>query len=92
MFWLETRGLTSRLATENMYNPIPEMQRQDADIAVKSVRKNAIQYTTPVDDPLFSAHKSMVYTNLALGENETSYLADSMVDVVGCAMQVCESS
>lgn len=69
-------------------DPIPEMRRTDADIALAAVWLNDVTYEKPVDDPLFSAHKVWIYTPGGGYPNETKYKSDFAAGVVGCAQQV----
>lgn len=69
-------------------DPILEMRRTDADIALAAVWLNDVTYEKPVDDPLFSAHKVWIYTPGGGYPNETKYKSDFAAGVVGCAQQV----
>jgi hypothetical protein len=65
---------------------IPEMQREDADVSLRLTIKGSMNYATPVNDPLFAAHRPwnpIVQT----GINRTSYLSDSPASAIGCAQQ-----
>lgn len=66
--------------------PIPAMNRTDADVGIIVLWMNNVQYTEPVDDPMFSAHELRTYTSG--GENVTMYGADKPAGVFGCAIQV----
>ncbi|KAF1915506.1 hypothetical protein BDU57DRAFT_452145, partial [Ampelomyces quisqualis] len=67
---------------------IPEMQRDDADVSLAAVWLNDVNYETPVDDPLFSAHRPWIYTPGGGYPNQTLYKSDHGAGVVGCAQQV----
>lgn len=66
---------------------MPELQRNDADVTLKLVARNAVRYLNPVNDPMFSAHRGRTTQNTN-GENKTTYWADFPGSVVGCARQV----
>ncbi|KAF2277918.1 uncharacterized protein EI97DRAFT_415680 [Westerdykella ornata] len=63
----------------------PELQRPDADVALKLVMKNKVMYYKPVDDPLFLAHREK--KSLYSQGWQTRYLSDFPGSVVGCALQ-----
>lgn len=67
--------------------PLTEMNRTDADVALNVLWLNNVQYSKPVDDPLFSAHNPREYTSG--GVNFTSYQADTPGAVIGCTNQAC---
>lgn len=71
----------------NGYSPIPELYSNDSDLFLTFVLMHSISYMKPVDDPLFSAHRSIPEL---LTDNSTStrYLADEPVSVFGCQNQV----
>ncbi|KAH7386872.1 hypothetical protein DE146DRAFT_185138 [Phaeosphaeria sp. MPI-PUGE-AT-0046c] len=68
-------------------DPIPEMQRDDADVALAAIWLNDVTYEKPVEDPLFSAHKEYIYTPGGGYPNETKFKSDYAAGVVGCAQQ-----
>lgn len=72
-----------------LYEPIEELKRTDADVAVIQISKNLVTYANPVNDPIFAAHQEFTATDMSTGENFTSYRSDTPVGVVGCAEQVC---
>ena len=80
---------SSSLANLTAYVPLPELQRNDADVVVKTVPLNAVQYTNPVNDPVFSAHKNMTKGTLRKSVDRY-YVSDFPNGVIGCALQVCE--
>ncbi|KAF2105559.1 hypothetical protein BDV96DRAFT_509152 [Lophiotrema nucula] len=73
-----------RFADPDRVKYIPELKRNDSDTVLKLIAKNKVVYSSPVDDPLFSAH--IPWTDQ--DTNETSYFPDFPVAVVGCAEQV----
>ncbi|KAF2871909.1 hypothetical protein BDV95DRAFT_28836 [Massariosphaeria phaeospora] len=70
------------------FEPMQEMKRDDADIALMGVFKYATEYLTPVDDLVFSAHResSTVYVGVD-GGNATFYLSDTPGTFIGCTAQ-----
>ena len=65
----------------NVWQPIPDLRRADADVSVVFLSQNSMKYLQPVDDPFFGAHR----------RNEESgtvtYAADEITTVMGCAEQ-----
>jgi hypothetical protein len=81
----------SLLQPEEYYigiNPLPEMQRKDADVALMAIWLNVLKYETPVNDPLFSAHKESPYIPGGGWPNQTLYMSDNVAGVIGCTEQV----
>jgi hypothetical protein len=72
-------------------NAIPEMQRHDADVALAAIWLNRVTYETPVDDPLFSAHKSLNFTPGGGAADILQYRSDNAAGVIGCTQQVFNS-
>lgn len=68
--------------------PLPEMQRTDSDLALLAVWFNRVLYETPVEDPLFSAHKPIPYVVGGGHPDGSLYVSDNIAGVVGCAVQV----
>jgi hypothetical protein len=76
--------------------PEPGLYRPDADIILQGISSNAVQSQAPVDDPIFAAHKTRDFWYLQnflnapnnTEPNDTSYMADSPLGVMGCAAQV----
>ncbi|KAF2638963.1 hypothetical protein P280DRAFT_67807 [Massarina eburnea CBS 473.64] len=67
--------------------PLPEMQRDDADVSLIGLWSNNVQYEIPVNDPLFTAHQ---YYKVSPGggmADHTRYKADYPAGVIGCAQQ-----
>lgn len=73
----------------SMFDPIPQLQRADADVMIFFLTAHGIMYTQPVDDPWFSAHRlGPKYGNIRNNESFPSYLQDEPLAVMGCAMQM----
>ncbi|KAF1974543.1 hypothetical protein BU23DRAFT_636137 [Bimuria novae-zelandiae CBS 107.79] len=67
-------------------NPLAEMSRTDADVALIVVWPNAVVYENPVEDPLFAAHR-IEMRQQASGKDKALYWSDHKAGVVGCAIQ-----
>lgn len=65
-------------------NTVPEMRRDDADVGLAVIWMNDVIYETPVDDPLYAAHREWVWTPGGGFANITQYKADNAAGVVGC--------
>jgi hypothetical protein len=63
------------------------MQRTDADVSYLFVAKNSVKYTSPVNDPLFSAHKGRTHLDVATYTNRTLYISDAPGGSLGCIQQ-----
>jgi hypothetical protein len=63
------------------------MDRTDSDVELIMVSKNSVEFTSPVEDLMFTAHKN--YTRMEAGSytNVTIYLADNPITGVACAQQ-----
>jgi hypothetical protein len=72
----------------NTLEPLGGMANDDADITLIVVQPNAMIYQTAVDDPFFSAHKTIELESYTDGQNATWYVADSPVSAFGCEVQV----
>ena len=66
----------------------PELVVRDADTLLLAVDKSHIQYNSPVDDPMFSAHQSREVVDVNNAENFTIFTSDTLVSVLGCTEQV----
>ncbi|KAL8965816.1 MAG: hypothetical protein Q9183_003673 [Haloplaca sp. 2 TL-2023] len=66
--------------------PIPALDRPDADVTIMFLAPNAVTYTSPVYDPLFRATLPYNITDLD-GHNDTLYTADYWAGVLACADQ-----
>ena len=71
------------------FDPIPELQRDDADTTIFFLSANDIAYLAPVDDPLYSAHVQAPTTldDPAESGAQTFYYRDQPVGVLGCTQQ-----
>jgi hypothetical protein len=67
------------------------MRRTDADVVIKFLGSR-VQYTYPVEDPWFSAHRPVYSLDANNGHNLTMYVPDSPLTALGCAVQVCQTS
>jgi hypothetical protein len=67
------------------------MRRTDADVVVKALF-STVQYTYPVEDPWFSAHRPVRSIDSNNGHEVTMYTPDSPLTALGCAVQVCQTS
>ncbi|KAF2680250.1 hypothetical protein K458DRAFT_312414 [Lentithecium fluviatile CBS 122367] len=72
-------------------NPLPEMQRDDADVAIIAVWLNDVSYEQPVEDPLFTAHRSFTYIVGGGYPNYTRFDPDFYAGAIGCAVQLTGS-
>jgi hypothetical protein len=84
-------GIQDYLFTDPGYigiDALPEMQRDDADVAVIAVWMNNVSYEDPVDDPLFTAHRPQTYIVGGGYPDYTKYYSDYHAGVIGCAQQV----
>lgn len=66
--------------------PIPALNRTDADVTIMFLASNAVSYESPVLDPWFHATFAQTFTDLN-GINFTQYSADIWVGVLACADQ-----
>jgi hypothetical protein len=72
----------------NDFVPFEGMRRNDSDIVFRFV-KSSVHFARPVDDLLFSAHRTIREFDVGQGENVTRYLADNPLAGLGCSVQVC---
>jgi hypothetical protein len=72
-------------------NTIPEMQRDDADVALGAIWLNDVVYEHPVNDPLFSAHSNWTYNPGGGYPSRPLYRSDNAAGVIGCAEQVTDT-
>lgn len=68
--------------------PIQEMRNPAGDTMFKTFMSMATSYNTPIDDPLFAAHKEMIEYDDIQRKNFTIYHADYPMRAVGCLQQV----
>lgn len=79
-------GLSSpQESIETYLLPLPDMNRTDADVALIALWPRAARYEKPVDDPMFAAHKPVIYNTFE--GNYTAYKPDHPVGLLGCAVQ-----
>ncbi|KAF1957462.1 hypothetical protein CC80DRAFT_470752 [Byssothecium circinans] len=69
-------------------DPLPEMKRNDVDVGLIAVWLNDVWYEAPVADPLFSAHREVVWVVGGGNANLTQFRGDHAAGVIGCAQQV----
>jgi hypothetical protein len=67
------------------WQPIPDLSRTDADVSIFLLNQNSIIYSTPVDDPFFSAHR--IARTQAENRVDTYYSTDNLTHVLGCTDQ-----
>ncbi len=68
----------------NSYNPIPELQNAQADVAIIFIAANSVRFSKQCDDPVFGAH----YIDNAAAP---MYATDEYVVPVACkeTYQIC---
>ncbi|KAI0390399.1 hypothetical protein F5Y17DRAFT_65954 [Xylariaceae sp. FL0594] len=72
----------------SQFQPIAQLDRDDAEISLFFLSANNIRFVRPVDDPWFSAHRGAGnFTSTSLGGSVQFYLADAPATVMGCATQ-----
>ncbi|KAF2750154.1 hypothetical protein M011DRAFT_396913, partial [Sporormia fimetaria CBS 119925] len=69
-----------------MLEPLPEMATKDADLFLIWITKNVVQYGSPVDDPIFAAHKE-VATPRGPNQGRKTFRSDFPNAAVGCKAQ-----
>jgi len=67
------------------WQPVSQLNRSDADVSIIFLAQNTAAYTTPVNDPFFSAHSQHTYP--MGGYNGTIYSSDHPVTALGCVDQ-----
>ena len=67
------------------WNPVPEINRTDADIALLFLMQNGVSYSEPVDDPMFAAHDVVDLSSYLAGA--VYYNTDNYVTTMGCTDQ-----
>lgn len=70
------------------WSPIPELQREDADIYMMFLSAPGIRFTQPVDDPWFSAHTPASVLYGEDGTTRPSWVQDSPINVLACTYQI----
>lgn len=68
------------------WRPVPQLNRNDADVTLLSVNPNGVQYPAPSDDPFFPVHTLESVKGLT-GKNDTYYVSDNPVNFMGCIDQ-----
>lgn len=73
-----------------MFELIPELNADNADIYFHLIQKGGrVFYYTPVEDPVFAAHRQETVLDMAENVNETVYRPDAPASLIGCATEVC---
>lgn len=67
------------------WDPVPEINRTDADVALLFLMQNGVSYSEPVDDPMFAAHDVMDLSGYLAGA--VYYNTDNYVTTMGCIDQ-----
>ncbi|KAF2014548.1 hypothetical protein BU24DRAFT_482050 [Aaosphaeria arxii CBS 175.79] len=74
------------------FEPIPELIRNDADVALLFLTAQGIGFSTRVTDPWFSASEewlvSRTNNNVGAASKKALYLTDEPASTLGCAQQV----
>lgn len=83
------RSTETPLGNLTNLNIFPAVERTDADVGMSAIWPNAVMYSKPVNDPLFSAHNTTFRDFAHQGENYTLYTSDRYGGIVGCTEQVC---
>jgi hypothetical protein len=87
-----TSVVYSNAGEDTMWEPVPALNRTDADVHLVFIAPNSLLYDTPVDDPLFSAH---LVSNISITDQNGNmvkyYEADYYIGAIGCTdqHQVC---
>lgn len=71
-----------------MWNPIPALNRTDADVSIFFIAPNSVIYNAPVTDPLFTATTEYNISTGVEGANTTYYQPDRYVYVLSCIDQI----
>ncbi|KAF2738604.1 hypothetical protein EJ04DRAFT_549815 [Polyplosphaeria fusca] len=74
------------MQTFNIFDPLPELLHEDADLTIILIGKNSVTYTSQVNDPLFAAHRSLVYRTYGM-EGMSEYSSDDLISMLGCLEQ-----
>lgn len=91
--WLSSRWYETG-SDSPMFQPIPELVRDDADVVLFFLMANAVNFVQPVDDELFAAHRRISASLSGAPDGKKVYLTDEPVHVLGCAAQtqICLNS
>jgi hypothetical protein len=77
------------LSGTNEWSPIPALRLVDSDVHLAFLSAPEIHFSTPVNDPWFSAHKNASeINNQATKEKFVAYLQDEPLGVMACTQQV----
>ncbi|KAL9625381.1 MAG: hypothetical protein Q9160_000444 [Pyrenula sp. 1 TL-2023] len=88
------KGKTSQPSWPSDYEPIPELQQDDAEMAVFFLAGNNVRFLGPVDDEFFAAHKPSVVARPDSPSGAQVYqFDDPVVHALGCTIrdQICLS-
>ncbi|KAH7128142.1 hypothetical protein B0J11DRAFT_430867 [Dendryphion nanum] len=78
----QSRSRPSRTNPLRKWVPLKEMNRTDADVLMNIIFLNNVGYLNPIDDPVFSAHRSRETLTAP------SYKPDFIAGIIGCTDQV----
>lgn len=67
---------TAFVQSDNAWNPIPALNRTDADVSIVGIAPNSIRFDTVADDPIFSAHTLGGSYLDGKGQNVSWYVSD----------------
>jgi hypothetical protein len=73
---------------KNEFFPLNSVDGPDGDIFWKPFMSNALTTMSPIDDPLYSAHKKVQLYDKAIKKNQTAYRSDYPIRGVGCVQHV----
>jgi hypothetical protein len=81
--------VSSDVGRSSGWEPIPPLNRTDADVTLIFIAPNSVVYETPVDDPVFSAHStnSSIVISVLEGQSTVFYESDYYLGIIGCAEQ-----
>ena len=74
------------ITTDSFWNPIPALNRTDADVSLYFLASNGIYYRSPVHDPFYNATEQF-HEFTVDGRNQTFYTTGKYASVLGCAEQ-----
>ena len=85
----------------NGFTPISQLNREDADVTLAFLSANSIPFSSPIDDPWYSAHSnpfqalvnaSVLGDSSGTAETGTVYFRDRPISVLACTeqYQLCE--
>ena len=84
------------VSDSNSFTPVSQLYRDDADITLALLSANSIPFSTPVDDPWYSARSypfQAIVNDSALGYDSgsaatgTAYFRDRAISVLACTEQ-----